>query len=400
VLAEPADEAELAAVGAIPLARVRDGLAQALACGLLGEDGPRGQELIWFRHVLAARAVYEEIPAGPRREMHLRAAQALEAHSPLPVARLTRHFREVGDTGRWRECAEQAADLALAAGDPRTAADLMHELLTSVDLSASIVVSLMHKIPPYAVPKQAFLADFVRVLRRVCDDEAATAAQRAELRFCLGRVLLGVHESEAAANELKLAVPGLAHRPAELAQAMIWLAWPHHLLWPVRVHRRWLERADAVMEANPSIPAADRLELMVLRLVALLRLGDDAAWPAAEELPRHVAAIGGTRQRMARQMRVGYLNMGDAAIRWGRYGEARRWLTAAREQDDARDYPRIRDAIGVDVARLDWCTGAWAGLAERAAALTESDFGQVRLEARLIAGQLGTVAGGPAAGTC
>jgi DNA-binding CsgD family transcriptional regulator/tetratricopeptide (TPR) repeat protein len=397
VLADPADDATLAAVGGVQLGQARDGLAQALACGLLGEDGPRGRELICFRHVLAARAVYEEIPAGERRDMHLRAAQALQAHSPQPTARLARHFREAGSTDRWRECAEKAAGLALAAGDQRTAVDMMHELLTGVDLPASVVLSLMRKVPAYAVP-DALLTDFVGLLRGLCDDDAATPAQRAELRFCLGQMLRAAREYEAAAAELEGAIPGLGHRPADLAWAMVWLGWPTGLLWPVEVHRRWLERAKAVIAANPAIPEADRLALTRDRVLALFALGDESGWAEVGELPHRMAGFTQAAQQIARPARVHYLCLGDAATRWGWYDEARRWLAAAQEEADARQYPRLRNGVKVNQARLDWCTGAWTGLAERAGALIESDDPAAHLEATLVAGLLSSAAGGPTAG--
>src|ERR1700722_12249312 len=98
VLAAPANEPTLGMVAGLPLGRGRAGLAGAIDCGLLACDS-RG--LASFRHVLAARAVYESIPVHERQEMHLMACRMLEGMSPLPVAQLARHSRAAGQTADW-----------------------------------------------------------------------------------------------------------------------------------------------------------------------------------------------------------------------------------------------------------------------------------------------------------
>lgn len=100
VLAVPAGEDLLAAVAGLPPARMRSGLSQSLGCRLLTENFPYGPGPVCFRHVMAARAIYESIPAPRRRELHQRAGHALEHVSPLPLAQLARHFREAGDSVR------------------------------------------------------------------------------------------------------------------------------------------------------------------------------------------------------------------------------------------------------------------------------------------------------------
>lgn len=63
------------------------------------------------------------------------------------------------------------------------------------------------------------------------------------------------------------------------------------------------------------------------------------------------------------------LNIGDAAVRWGFYPEARRRLDQAVAAGAKSGYLRMRDMAQVTSAHLDWYTGRWPGLAERAAAL-------------------------------
>lgn len=66
--------------------------------------------------------------------MYRRAGEELEGISPLPLARLARHFQEAGDAGTWCRYGEKAADLALAAGDEATAGILLLGLVTQARL--------------------------------------------------------------------------------------------------------------------------------------------------------------------------------------------------------------------------------------------------------------------------
>jgi DNA-binding CsgD family transcriptional regulator/tetratricopeptide (TPR) repeat protein len=405
VLGGPASEEVLAAVSGLAAAQARDGLAEAFGCGLLTEEStPDGQALIAFRHALAARAVYEQIPVSQRWELHLRAGRALEDQSPPPAALLARHYREARQTSKWCQYAEQAADLALAAGDSKTAAALLHDLLIGAAVEPATVVLLARKIELYGLVRHDLLGDLADVFRGARDDRSLSPAQRAEIRFHLGRILLDSGEYQAAADELKQAVPGLAHRPAEAARAMIWLGWPHRNPDPARVNKRWLNGVPAALAAATEMPDGDRLALTFDRATALLNLGERAGWAATGDLPADPAAARRTDPRVARQVTLGCLNASDAAVHWGRYADARGWLGAARELADRFGYPRIRNGILVTLAHLDWCTGDWAGLAERAGGLagtagTDEPDPLLRMEAILVAGLLDAAAGaGGAAG--
>src|SRR5487761_1127918 len=362
VLGEPAGEPVMTAVAGLTGEGAGIGLCDALACGLIIENFPNGQGLV-FRHALAARAIYEAIPAPLRREMHLRAGRALEAVPALPPARLARHFREAGESAAWCRYGEQAADLALAAGDHNAAASMLHDLVANAGLAADVIARLARKVPIMALPGYTPVADLPRSLRTVLGSDALTPAQRGEAGWQLGRILVDAGEFEAAAVELERAIPGLAHRPVEAALAMIWLGWPCQALWPAAVHRRWLDRAAATV-ADSSIPASDRLKLLGNRATALLMMGEEAGWSAVAELPGDVATA-----QDALALAVGWLNTGNAAIPWGRYAEARRLLAGALRLAGQYEYPRVRDCVLVTLAHLDWFTGAWDGLAGRAGAL-------------------------------
>ena len=389
VLAGPSAEPVLLSASGLSAGEAGRGLAGALGCGLLREDQPNGQGLIWFRHALAARAVYEAIPARQRRELHLRAGRALERVSPPPVAQLARHSREAGQTADWVRYAEQAADLALASGDDATAARLLHDIATHASLPPGAVVRVTRKIPINALTGYTSLCDLAASLRSVLGNDALTPIERAEAGFQLGRVLGNAGEYQASAVELERAIPGLAHRPVEAAHAMLWLGWPDQTLWPVSVHRRWLDRATPAI-ADPAISSTDRLALTVNQATALLDLGEESGWAVAAQIPEDAATA-----QLVQHIAVGYLNTSNAAMRWGRYGEAKRRLVAALQMANRQDYPRLHDVGLMTLAHLDWFTGEWGGLSDRAVTLTGLDDVEplVRLDAVLVAGLLDTAAG-------
>ncbi len=387
VLAEPAGEDVLAETAGLPIGDIKMGLCEGLSCGLLSEVKSDGQGLVSFRHALAARAVYESILAPQRREMHLRAVRALENTSPLPLAQLARHSREAGETGRWARYAEQAADFALAAGDEATAATLLHDLVSDADLPGRDVVRLIGKTPLFSLRRQSFVSDLLQSLRSAMDDESLTPDERTEAGSQMGRVL--VSAGQACVPELEAVISSLGDRPVEAVRAMLWLGWPDATLWPAAVHRGWLDRA-AAMASDPSIPAAERLHNEVRRATALLMMGDSAGWAAADGLP----AVAATPQETL-PITFGWLYTGDAAIRWGRYGQAGQRLSTALELARQHGYPLLRDVALADQAHLDWFAGAWAGLAARAGVLAslEDVHPIVHMEAALVAGLLDAAGG-------
>ena len=386
VLAAPAGEPVLAAVAGLSAGRARAGLCEALGSGLLAEDVPNGHGLVSFRHVLAAQAVCESVPAPRRRELHLRAGRALEGVCPRPLARLARHFREAGETAAWCRWGEQAADLALATGDEASAGALLRDLVTQGGLAARDVARLADKIPVLlACPERN--QSLVRALRAVLDAGNLEPDVEAEIRCRLGWVLLAMEDYHAGRAELEQSVPRLAHDPAAAAQAMVQLGLPFGSDWPASEHLRWLRRAAAV--PAPMAPA-EQLRMLANRAGALLALGEEEGWAEAARIPDDAPA-GPERFQVAR----GQLNVGEAAMTWGRYGEARRWLARGLELARAGQYLPLCDAAVVDQVYLDWLTGAWDGLAGRAGALgaDENIRPPDRLRAVLVAALLDAAAG-------
>ncbi|HEX4063520.1 MAG TPA: LuxR C-terminal-related transcriptional regulator [Streptosporangiaceae bacterium] len=379
VLADRADEEMLRAVAGLPAGRAAAALAEVLRCGLLTEDE---RSVVSFRHGLAAQAVYEAMSPPERRRLHLRAGHALEDRPCPPIAQLTRHFREAGESAKWCCYAEQAADLALATGDQTTASALLHDLLTNAELPVGPVVRLIKKVPFASFTGHEPVRDLAHTLRAVLDEGVADLADEADARMLLARVLLVLADREAARAELERAIPHLRHDTVEAARAAILLGWPQDMTWPASLHRQWLDRAA---DLSASMPPDDRLNLTVERASAMLMLGDEAGWTVAAGIPEDVARPG-EQQHVVKA----HLNIGSIATAWGRDPEGRRRLTKAVELIEAHEYWLYRDMVTAALVHLDWLAGAWDGLAERAARLADSPevHPLARLEAVLVRGLL------------
>jgi DNA-binding CsgD family transcriptional regulator len=382
VLAEPADERALGLVGELAGGRRAESVAEAISSGLLVEDRSHPGRLA-FRHSLAARAIYDQAPVPERRAAHRRAAALLETGRPRPVGRLAHHFRQADEIGRWREYAEQATDVALASGDQHRALALLHELITEPGLPADALAPLVQKMPFHAFIDDARRADIIAALRAVLETDRLSAHDRAQLRGQLGRVFFSLGDYTAAAAEWELAIPDLGAGTFADAWAMIMLGWPSAGPWPVATHLRWLERGWRLAEGCPLAPH-QRMILLVNRASVLLGLGQESGWALARELAEDEST-----PQLAHERARGELNLGDAALRWGRYDEARRRLTSAAEIAGRHGYQVVRAAALVTLLRLDYLAGAWPGLAERArqwADAAEEPVG--RLEALLVGAQL------------
>jgi DNA-binding CsgD family transcriptional regulator len=333
-------------------------LAEAVGSGLLRED-PDG--LVSFRHMLACRAVYEAIPMPQRRAMHLRAAHVLEGVTPPPVAQLARHFREAGDTAAWFQYAEQSADLAIASGDDATAIVLLHDLLTNADLRPADVVRLTGKVPFGLLSGRERYRELMDGLRLVLDTGESAPSEVGEIRFLVARLLVQMEAFEPARIEMERALPDLGHNPAKAVRAMMFLGLPYGTTTPAAEHLRWLRR---VAQVPASMAPADRLSIRIGRASGLLLLGEEEGWAEA-------ALIGDDAPTTAERLCVtgGHLNVGHMALIWGRYPEARRALTLAIGLAEKYQYRKLRGVGQVTLTQLDWLTGAWDGLADRAGTL-------------------------------
>jgi DNA-binding CsgD family transcriptional regulator len=385
VLMEPAGEATVASVARLTGDEVLAGLSAALGSGLL-QTSQRG--LISFRHVLAARAMYDAIPVPERRAMHLRAGQALET-VPAGLTQLARHFRETGEAGKWCEYAERAADLAVASGDEATAMTLVDDLMADagrpgLDSSLRLIEKLSF----------GTLADPVWHLEKLVSSMRASLSlgvlaprEEAIWRLHLGRALATLDEWGEARAEFERAIPGLD--PVRAARAMTDLAWPFDTSSAAASHLVWLARA-AEVSVQASFTAEEWLRLLVLRCTSLLLLSEDSGWDEAAKIPAH-AATSVERQLIT----LGHQNAGHLAVIWGRYAAAADWLDQAHELAQAHGYLRHLGNVEVTRAHLDWFTGSWEGLAGRVRALADGMITQpaARQETDLITGLLAAATG-------
>lgn len=382
VLAEPVSADLLAAVAgpaaAVPSPRVAPpsetspatpapataspALAEAVASGLvLPDDDGR----LAFRHAFMAQVVYEAVPGAERRRLHLRAGRALETEEIPPVVQLTRHFREAGEVTKWGEYAERAAARAVDGGDHTTATRLLHDLLSVATLPAPMLSRLARELASNALRRRESVDELhrnvVATLRRIVATAGLPAEEQARIRSLVGRLLAQLGEFTAARSELEQAIPHLRQDSAEAARAMTYLGWPWLGPRPASEHLEWLRRVARIDSAVLS--RRDRIVLTADRAAALLQLGEAAGWEVAAQLAADLPE-GATDPELQRQLIRTHLNIGNMAMLWGRYGEARQRLMAGLALADGGSYPRLHAQILLSLAELNWATGHWAGLEE------------------------------------
>lgn len=380
VLSDPTDVNTVIEVSELSTSQARVAIREALSCGLLGED-PSG--LVSFRHVLAAKAVYDDLPALDRRLAHLRAGHVLENIRPQPVAQLVSHFRQGNDLGNWALYGELAADIAISAGDDSTGVVLLADLVDAEELPLRTRARIAKRLAGVEVFRRSVDGELVRrvvqTLKRVVETEGMPQAEAAEIRSPLGRLLMQRADFEAGRAELERAIPDLAHDPVESARAMVYLGWPYGSSWHVSKHIDWLRRAAEMQPETMS--EIDKMTLTVDRMTTLLLLGEESGWDLAARLPSVASSVAEGLQATR-----GHGNAGATALLWGRYAAAHHHLSTALALADAGRFERVHDPILASAAHLDWYTGRWHGLAERVT-IIGSDEGErlPQLEAILVA---------------
>lgn len=365
VLDAPSEEGLLTVVAGLEPEAGRKGLAAALRSGLLRERTPGAYA---YRHALDCFAVCDAIPASDRRHLHGRAAASLRLMRPEPVARLFRHCREAGDVEGWCRYGEASADVALESGDDRSAVVTLLNLLTAEDLATADRSRLVRKMGSAAVFGARDVSDLTRAVLdavgRVLAHDDLARQERGEIKLLLGRLLRDIGQDLAAFDEIEDGVGHLLDRPDLAAPAMSVLAMPLVPDWPASRHHAWLARATALLPRIES--SSDRLRVTTNRATALLLLGEEAGWQAADEIQEAAAGASASERRLLARF---LFNVGQIAIVWGHYGEARARLTTAAELVEATGYRRLLSTVRVPFAYLDWCTGEWAALDATVAAL-------------------------------
>jgi DNA-binding CsgD family transcriptional regulator len=349
VLQVPVAATVLAAVGRSP--RTLAGIEEALESGLLVEDG----DAVGFRHLLAAQAVYEELPGPRRRHLHGRIAGVLESVHPVPLGQVAHHLRHAGRRQEWLVAAERAADQALALGHDAEAARLLEEVLRHAPLAADAAGRLAVKLASSAV-EALRSGEVVGLLSDVLTRDDLSRPVRGELRFRLALLLHEVGDDPERARRLFAeAVDELDDRPDLKAWAMVVLGIPVVDGVPLSEHRHWLRGAR---ETLPDV-SDPHFQVFLLGKIAmvLISIGDPGWHRLREEIEQRT---GGTpRHRSAVNA---YWSAGTQACYAGHHETSRRMLTAALHGAVSGGSTRLELSIRSGLALLDYCCGAWKAL--------------------------------------
>ncbi|WP_214412527.1 ATP-binding protein [Sphaerisporangium fuscum] len=356
VLRLPAPEQLITAVGGDSA-----GLGEALRSGVL-HDHPGGR--YGFRHTLAQQAVYEAIPGPERRSAHERAMTALTAMESPPLVQLAFHARQAGDTDAWLRHGTAAAHRAAALGDTALAVEVIEGMLDDPDLPATgrgPLALMLSRLAAMGLSHQRA----VRLLRHVLRDDFLSHDVRGEVRLNLGVVLSNqAGDTVAGRSEITAALAELSDRPTLAARGWASLAMPGWGTEPIEKHQEWMARAEALvaMADNPVLAAA----VLANRASMEMRIGSPDAFAVAAMLP-----VADPRAAVRREVARAYCNLHDSATSLGLYGEAEKFAREGRRlaAETGAQYPAY--LLEVSVVRLEWLTGRWDGLRDRAASLGE-----------------------------
>nr|WP_281497507.1 LuxR family transcriptional regulator [Ornithinimicrobium sp. F0845] len=361
---------------------VEDGLEEALAAGLLSEDGDR----VGFRHLLTAQAVYESISGVRRRRLHARAATALSGPAgsvedqPWVEAH---HLHRAGRLAAWAVAAERAAVRAVELYDDEQACRLLADVLREAPLDGearSRVALRLARVANDVIPEISDLPQLIAQAIDVMSDPSVAASRiqaewRGELRLRLALQLEQTGGDSESLRRLYLEALDDLTDPALRAWAMIGLGIPHTDGVEPAEHRHWLHGALG------QLPRVDdpvtRVFLRGKVAMVLVVMGD----PAWRALAEGVAVDTGGTPRLRREVNA-YDTIGIQACYAGHHGVAATYLTVG--LDGARECgsPRLELRLRRSLALLDYCRGRWTGLAERVAGLVDdlSDFSRAGVD--------------------
>ncbi|MFI7440189.1 ATP-binding protein [Nonomuraea indica] len=389
VLKLPADEPLIAAVsgdgGAQDGAGLCEALKEALKAGVLMEhaDGQHG-----FRHALAQQAVYDAIPGPDRRLIHRRAVDALAALDQPPLVQIAYHARRAGDFDAWRRHGGAAADQAAALGDVPLAVELLEGMLADPKLPRDARGPLALRLSRLATVGLSHRR-VVRLLRHLLADDFLSREVRGEARLNLGVLLANQAGAIAAGRqEVLAALADLADRPGMAARGLALLAMPAWGIEPISAHQEWMDRSESLVAADgdPELTATVHANKVAFAML----VGSPEAFVLADTLP-----VGHPSAGVRRQVARAYSNLCDAAIPLGHYAAARRYAELGRRlaEESGALYPVY--LVEMSSIRLDWLTGRWSGLRERAGAAVEMmpETPLLGVDAQLVLGMLALACG-------
>ncbi|KOV78495.1 LuxR family transcriptional regulator [Nocardia sp. NRRL S-836] len=383
VLGTPASAELLGAVAAIGENRVRAALTHALTGHVLHEADARSYG---FRHALARQAVYDTLSGPDRQQLHNRAVEALSRVEPLPLVQLAEHSERAGHTAAWLRFGEAAADRAAERGDAGTATAMLQRLLVDPAVPAADVDRLAIKLGEVAhrgldqhAPTEA--------LERLLSDRRLSVSARGEVRLFRGLLLIrqagGIEEAR---TEIDRAVADLAERPDLAARGAAVLGMPSLGMTPLHGFAPWLDRVDRYRAATDDRELS--LSLYANQLGSKMHAGDPSVLASLDFPP--VSTPGELRQ-LARA----HCNLADALTSTGHFD-----LCGDQLRDGLRfaaecGAPFVVSTAQATRVRLDWLTGRWDGLAERAGTLLDEyrDLSPVASELSLVLGSLAAARG-------
>lgn len=360
VLGIPASGALLTEVAGLQSSEAQRALAQASCSALVTEANA---DQFALRHGLAIQAVYDAIPTPRRRQLHQRAADALEAAGGHPAGQLAHHYREADNNAQWARYAEAAGDEARSAADDRGAVEFYRQALSQAhtpDAKVRIAAKLGETALFGGHPRPA-----VPVLRGILEEYEAQLSPgvRGELRFSLALTLFHAGEADSWYELMRQAVDELEQaRPAQAAVAMANLAMPRLMGGGLDENLEWLRRAHetAARQDDPTVTTG----VLANRASVLLLVGDPRGWEAADDLPPRGASV---EEELV--LVHGYGQLAGSTLALGYQERSAAFLDAGEAILDELGADRWRWWLHAIRADLDLASGCWNALDERLEAL-------------------------------
>jgi len=165
-------------------------------------------------------------------------------------------------------------------------------------------------------------------------------------------------------SEIERAIPDLRDRPDLEARAGSVLAQCWLGAASLDENRQWVERTEEFLrdETDPVLIASLQANLLATRLQA----GDPDVLTEIATLPSR-GASGAEQRQLARV----HCNLADACMSIGHYRKAPEFLRSGLQLATDCGAPFVVSTARATQVRVDWFTGEWVGLDERAAQLLD-----------------------------
>ena len=362
---------------------VVEALEHAIGSGLLTEQ----DDVVGFRHLLAAQAVYQSTSGPRRRQLHGWAADALSELEPAPLGQVAHHLGRAGRLDEWARAAERAADQAVELGNDEEAARLLEEVLRRAELDPARRGGIAVKLG-WAAIHTLHARQVTDLLSDVLDRDLPRPI-RGEIQFLLAQALNQTGEDLARQYRLFAgAVADLEDRPDLRAWSMVALGIPTVPGIEPSEHVQWLHRA-LELASHLGDP---RLEVHILGKAggAWLQLGDPA-WRRATD-----RVLGMTRRAPGRRREMNaYYSIGLEACFAGHLQTAELLLTTGLRSLGAEENRRLEVLLRSGLGLLRYCRGDWDGLRREVEVLLDelADHPRDRLDVEVVAGCLALAAG-------